>query len=106
MKRITTSLLVVFCVAAFASVASAHPYARIDRREGRQSVRIHDGVRSGQLTPREAQRLRMHQRQIRRTERRSWRDGRLSAPERRHLNREQNRSSRQIHRLRHNGRMI
>ena len=106
MKRITTSLLVVFCVAAFASVASAHPHGRIDRREGRQYVRIHDGVRRGQLTPREVQRLRIHERQIRRMERRSWRDGRLSAPERRRLNRELNRSSRQIHRLRHNGRMI
>jgi hypothetical protein len=106
MKRITTSLLVVFCLAAFASVASAHPGARIDRREGRQYARIHQGVRGGQLTPREVQRLRMSERHIRRTERRSWRDGRLSVPERRRLNRELNRSSRQIHRLRHNGRMI
>lgn len=64
-----------------------HPSAssRIDRMQAQQRQRIQQGVRSGDLTQREAQRLRAEQRMIRREERAYLADGRLSRGERRDL---------------------
>ncbi len=77
----------------------------IKRRERRQQHRIVQGVRKGQLTPREAVRVERGQRRIHRTERHMKQSGgRLSLRERGRLHRMQNRQSRQIHRLRHNER--
>ncbi|MCC6350381.1 MAG: hypothetical protein IT347_12410 [Candidatus Eisenbacteria bacterium] len=88
--------------ATIASAGTATP--RVDRREARQTARIHQGVRSGELTRGEARSLRAGQRHVHRIERRAKADGNVSARERAHLNRAQNRQSRHIHRLKHNGR--
>jgi hypothetical protein len=54
---------------------------RIDQRQANQERRIEQGLRSGQLTWREAQRLREGQRQIRRMERQALADGRITPRE-------------------------
>jgi hypothetical protein len=77
---------------------------RIDRREARQHARIGQGVHSGRLTRGEAFRLRAGQRRVHRMERRAKADGRVSLRERAHMTRAQNRQSRAIWRLKHNGR--
>lgn len=62
-----------------------HWNERIDRRQERQISLIRYGVHTGQLTPREAQRLMAEQREIERMQRQFMADGHLGAQERRRL---------------------
>lgn len=103
-------LRVLFAVAAVAAlsvaVADAHPVTpRVDRREARQHARIQQGVRSGELTPEEAARLRAGQGHVRRMERRAKSDGVVTPGERVRLDHAQDRQSRRIARLKHNDRV-
>lgn len=59
--------------------------ASIDGRQARQGERIHNGIHSGQLTPREAQKLAYEQRNIEHLQRHYTADGHLSPAEARHL---------------------
>ena len=77
---------------------------RIDRREANQRTRIHQGVRSGELTRHEAGKLRRGQRHVDRMEDRAKADGKVTAAERHRITRAQNRQSRRIYRLKHNNR--
>lgn len=95
-----------FLAAALAAVttlaAAAPAEARINQRQAHQQHRIYHGVRSGQLTGREAWRLERQQARIARYERRSRRDGpSLTGRERYRLERMQDRASRNIYRQRH-----
>ncbi len=72
------------------------------KRMVRQARRIRQGVRSAQITRREARSLHRQQDRIRRTWARSLADGRINRYERRQLNRIQDRASRRIDRDRHN----
>jgi hypothetical protein len=94
-----TVLFAVTC-AAVASAQTATP--RIDRREARQHARIRQGVRSGELTPGEAARLRQGQRHVDRMEDRAKADGVVTPRERARITRAQDRQSRRIYRLKHN----
>ncbi len=78
----------------------------IQKRMGNQEGRIEQGVKSGQLTPREAGRLEAEQARIQQNEQRMKADGNLSARERAKLTREQNKASRDIYRLKHNDRKV
>lgn len=69
----------------------------INTQQRAQQQRIARGVRSGELTRGEADRLRDEQRDIAREERRYRADGYLSAAERADLQRDLNRASRHIH---------
>jgi hypothetical protein len=71
-------------------------------REARQQTRLNGGVESGEITPREYRRLEWEQGPIIADRQRAWADGYLSCGEVRHLNREQNRASRDIWRAKHN----
>src|SRR5262245_66373581 len=74
-------------------------YDNINRREYYQRNRIRDGIRSGELTRGEANRLINQQRRIESYERRSrFDDGRLDYQERRRVDRMLDRSSRDIYR--------
>jgi len=92
-------------VAAALTLALAAPAlaAEVDRREERQQDRIAQGVRSGELTPRETARLERKEARIDRqikTER-AANGGKLTPAERRQVNREQDRMSRRIYRQMH-----
>lgn len=105
MKRLSRIVL----IAAVATLAASAAFAgtvtpRIDRREARQHARIHQGVKSGELTRGEATRLRAGQRHVRRMERRAKSDGTVTPGERARITRAQNHQSREIHRLKHNAR--
>jgi hypothetical protein len=105
MKRFKTKLLVAI-LAALPVVALAGPQGQggnqrhhgqsINQRQHNQQARIHQGVRSGELTRHEARRLQGEQRHIRKEERAYRSDGHLSRAERADLNRDLNRSSRHI----------
>ena len=105
MKRIAKILIALVLMTTLAGAASAAPcMSRVDHRRVVERARIHQGVRSGRLTWGEARRLNMHQRHIVRAERRAKSDGFVSRGERARLNHMQNRQSRRIFRLKHNGR--
>lgn len=71
---------------------------RVDRRERAQKKRIRQGVRTGEVTGREAARLKAEQAKIRADEKAAKADGTVTAEERARLAREQNRASRDINR--------
>ncbi|HTR97002.1 MAG TPA: hypothetical protein VMH61_03790 [Candidatus Acidoferrales bacterium] len=106
MKSVRLLILTMAIAMTTVSIASAQDSTpRIDRREVRQHERIHQGVRSGELTPGEAARLRAGQRHINRMERRAKANGVVTPRERARITRAQDRQSRKIYRLKHNDRV-
>ncbi|NVJ26543.1 MULTISPECIES: hypothetical protein [Myxococcus] len=78
--------------------------AKADRRQVSQQARIVQGVKSGELTGREAVRLQHQHRELRRDIRQARADdGRLDARERASIQREQNQLNRRIYRQKHDG---
>ena len=76
--------------------------ADIDARRARESQRIEEGRRTGQLSGREYRFLRAEQARIADHERQAKADGYVSPDERRRLNQELDQASADIHRLKHN----
>ena len=109
MKTLTQTLLIA-SLSLFAVVpAFAHHgdggYSKSDRimeRLDRQQRRIAKGIKSDELTRKEAKLLKQDQRDIRQLVRLFRDDGRLSKVERRYLNRRLDRSSQLIKRMKHN----
>jgi hypothetical protein len=75
---------------------------RVGRRQAKQSWRIAQGVRSGQITDREYCRLKRDQRRIQQHKARAWADGHLNCREKRRISKMQDRASRHIYRAKHN----
>jgi hypothetical protein len=95
--RLTTMVL----FGALALPAAAQSNREINRRKVNQQYRIAQGIRSGQLTPRETRHLEAREAHINRQERRMKADGNFTPAERARINREQNRTSRAIYRQKH-----
>jgi hypothetical protein len=77
--------------------------AEVDRRMHRQQERIVQGVKSGELTPRETARLERKEARIQReiNRDRAANGGHLTPAEKAKINRQQNRVSREIYREKH-----
>jgi len=88
-------------VLVMAQTASAGYFS--DRQQ-HQKQRIRQGIASGQLTPREAQRLYQNQRKLHRIKQYALADGHVSRKEGRILLAYLERSSREIYRYKHNHR--
>ena len=73
----------------------------VNQRQHRQSDRIQQGVRSGELTRAEAHGLREDRRDIRAQEREYKADGQLTKDERRDLHQDMNALSKDIHTQKH-----
>lgn len=97
-KLLAAALTVAISAPAFA--------AEVDQRQANQQARIGEGVESGQLTPRETAHLERREAATRREihNDRAANGGKLTRAEKRKINREQNRTSRQIYREKHNDR--
>ena len=96
--------IIVAALAGLTMLSAAVPAsAQVDYREHRQEQRIHQGERSGALTPREAGRLEDRERHIHyREANMRWRhNGHLSPHDRRVLRHRQNVTSRHIYRQKH-----
>ncbi len=87
-------LTAIFSIALF-----SFSQAQVGQRE-----RIHQGVRSGELTRSETARLRYQQRDTHRDIRRAKADGFMSKRERREIRHDERRNNRSIYRLKHNHR--
>ena len=97
MKRLVSGLL----LGALLLGLSAVSFAGINGRQHREQLRIRHGIRSGELTRREAFRLQAERARIRAYERYARRDGYVSPRERARLDRGLDRASRDIYRQKH-----
>ena len=95
------STMIVLLVAALPASALAQSSSRIDERQANQQRRIDEGVKSGQLTKKEAERLQEGQRRIQKMEDQARADGKITAEERRRIERAQDRESERIQRETH-----
>lgn len=73
----------------------------VDNREQNQKERINEGRKSGELTRHEAHKLRREEHRVRKAERKAKADGVVTPEERAKLNRKLNKTSRDIHREKH-----
>jgi len=97
------AVLAALAVPAFSQTAKP----TINQRQRNQQKRIAQGVKSGQLTPKETANLEKREAAIHqevKTER-AANGGKLTAAERRQVTRQQNRTSRAIYRKKHNARV-
>ena len=97
---------VLFAVTAMALLVTGMAYAKaetrvIDQRQANQEQRIDQGVASGQLNKREANRLNKQQKHINKVEGRAKSDGVVTRKERARINAAQNRASRHLAREKH-----
>lgn len=114
MKRIVFTLLGLGLTASLASAQSptttpptTDPHATVNQRQENQKDRLQAGRKDDQLTKGEATKLRADEAAIRAQEKvyRKANDGKLTTGEKKQLNRELNKTSKQIHRARHNNRV-
>lgn len=102
MKKNVLSAVALLIVSATLTTASAQTRTpHIRHRQVNQQKRIGQGVSDGQLTPREAEHLEAREAKIQHDKREAKADGKVTAAERRKLNREENRTSRAIYRQKH-----
>lgn len=98
-----STLAAVVITLAFAGAAFAQSAATpgIDKRQANQERKIQGGVASGQLTPREANRLQQEQKKINKMESRAKADGVVTARERTRLHRQLDKANRVIGKEKH-----
>jgi len=97
-------------IAILMSLMLAFSYVTIDlvqagragNRQIKQQKRIHQGLKSGELTKKEALRLEREQRRIQKTKQEALEDGELTQKERLRLERRQNKANKHIYRFKHN----
>lgn len=102
MKQLGSLFLLAVFVLGLGATSFAHTPI-INKREQQQRQRIRRGIRTDELTRREAARLTAQQAAIRGYEARAKSDGRLSCRERRRLDSMLDRASRNIYRQTHDG---
>lgn len=73
---------------------------RVDQRQENQARRIEKGTATGQLTPKEADKLQAQQGRIEKAEAQAKSDGKVTARERKRLDKKQDNASRKIKRER------
>ncbi|HEU4655308.1 MAG TPA: hypothetical protein VFS47_15070 [Steroidobacteraceae bacterium] len=104
MKSFAVASAIAILAMGAASIACAGDHdPGVNARQHNQQARIHQGVRSGELTPHETRKLEREERGIRREERQYKADGQLTAAERRDLQKDLNHASRDVYRQKHDG---
>jgi hypothetical protein len=101
MKKIL--LISAFCLGMISLASAQQRTPAIQQRQHNQNMRLVHGVRNGELTRPETQRLAREQRHIRMEERNAGADGVVTRRERRHIRREQRLANREIYRQKHDG---
>lgn len=91
----------VVVAGAFAAPAMAQTTESITQRDVNQQQRIEQGLKSGQLTTREASRLEGEEARVNKIESRALSDGKLNPQERARIDQAQDKVSRDIYREKH-----
>jgi hypothetical protein len=97
---IAACLLLAFITVSAAGFAQTKT-PRIHKRQENQQKRIAQGVKSGELTAKETEHLEAREAKIQSDKKEAKADGKVTAKERVKLTREENRTSRAIHRQKH-----
>ncbi len=99
-KKLMGTALSALMLVSVAGSAMAAPW---NHRDHQQQYQINQGVRSGQLTHREAINLRRNEHHINQYERAARRDGHISTAEARRIHKMENRQSHKIYQEKHDG---
>lgn len=106
MNRLSLGAVLVGCLtSALALAAQAQTVNTETQRDINQQTRIEQGLKSGQLSTREAARMEAGQSRIEKAESRALKDGELSATEKNRIRAMQDRNSKAIYAQKHNGSM-
>ena len=100
-KGLAMKRLAIVVAALVLSTALA-PAGVVHRRQKRQHARIQQGIRSGEVTPEEAAKLKGEQQKVQADRETAADDGKVTGKERRTIRHEQNQASRDILRKKHN----
>ena len=100
MKKTIAILIII--VVSFTVVSAQTLTPQINRTQKNQQLRIHQGVKSGELTRREARKLENQQKAIRYNKRIAKANGVVTSGERKQIRNEQNRASKNIYMKKHN----
>lgn len=95
------ALVTVAAAVALPAFAQTTTTPRIDKRQELQDRRIDSGVKSGQLTEREAARLEKGQVRVQKAEDKAAADGKVTGKERARIEKMQDRESARIARQKH-----
>ena len=104
MKWVVPSALVLAFSTAVLAASNSTP--GLDKREANQQKRIEQGEKSGQLTPKESERLEKGEAQLEKHEAKAKADGKVTPAERKRLNKEANRKSKRIKRQKHDAEKV
>lgn len=96
------TVLVLAIGLLFSAGALAQNAASETQRDTNQQNRVEQGLKSGQLSTKEAGTLERDEQRIDRTQARDMKDGTLTTQEKAQIQREQNRASQQIYQDKHN----
>ena len=99
--KLETLLAIVITGAALPAFAQTTSTPRIDERQANQERRINQGVKSGQLTTKEAARLEKGQARVQKIETKAAADGKVTKKERAKIEHAQDQQSRKIAREKH-----
>lgn len=94
-------LLAALVAAAVLPVAAQTATPRVDQRQVNQDQRIQQGVKSGELTSKEAAKLQAGQAKVQAQETKAKADGNVTGKERARLAKSQNKQSRKIAKQKH-----
>ncbi|MBL8311580.1 MAG: hypothetical protein JNL19_14250 [Burkholderiales bacterium] len=101
--KLIASVATALVVGLSAIAASAQPTPNIDKTQANQNARIAQGQATGQLSNREAARLKAGQAKVDGMKAAAKADGKVTRAERQAIKREQAKQSRRIARQKHDG---
>ncbi|MBI3374174.1 MAG: hypothetical protein HY017_20805 [Betaproteobacteria bacterium] len=99
--KLKTLIVIVISGAALPAFAQTTSTPRVDQRQANQERRIEQGVKSGQLTTKEAARLEKGQARVQKMENKASADGKVTKKERAKIEHAQDQQSRKIAREKH-----
>ncbi len=88
-------------VLAFTTFAQTTNTPKVSKRQKNQQTRIADGVKSGELTAKEAAKLEAREAKIQEEKRKAQADGKVTRKEKAKLDRKQDRTSKKIYNQKH-----
>ena len=91
---------ILFSITLLMAIATVNVSA-----QARKNQRIHQGVKSGEITPGERARIASKERDVRQEVREAKADGVVTIDEKREIRKEKNEASRTIYRTKHNNRV-
>ncbi len=101
MKKLFIITSVLFAMAIVNELSAQVATPKVRQRQANQQERIQEGRQNGELTKKETARLEGQQAKIQHDKKVAKSDGIVTPAERKKLNREQNRASRNINRQKH-----